>query len=58
VNRSSDDIERVICVNPVSVRLRCRNDVLVEAIQRPMNLDGTYAADITLDLTTRAPCLR
>ncbi len=48
--RSGDDIDRVICVNPVSVRLRFENDVLVEAIQRPQNLDGTYAEDITLDL--------
>jgi len=37
-------------VNPVSVRLRFENDVLVEAVQRPQNLDGSYAEDITLDL--------
>ena len=48
--QSGHDIERVICVNPVSVELRFENDVMVEAIQRPQNLDGTYANDITLDL--------
>jgi len=50
VKGKAGDIERVICVNPVSVRLRFENDALVEAIQRPQNLDGTYAEDITLDL--------
>jgi chorismate mutase len=44
------DLARVICVNPVSVRLRFENDELVEAIQRPQNLDGTFADEILLDL--------
>ena len=47
---AGDDIERVICVNPVSVRLRYESDVLVEAIQRPENLDGSYGDEIPLDL--------
>ncbi len=50
VKGQGGDIDRVICVNPVSVRLRFENDVLVEAVQRPQNLDGSYAEDITLDL--------
>lgn len=49
-NRAGDDIDRVICVNPISVRLRYENDQLVEAIQRPRNLDGTYGEEITLTL--------
>ena len=44
------DIERAICVNPVSVRLVWENDALVQAVQRPQNLDGTYGDEIPLDL--------
>jgi hypothetical protein len=45
-----DDIERVICVNPVSVRMRYEGDQVVEAIQRPQNLDGSYGDEIPLAL--------
>jgi len=46
----NDDIERVICVNPVSVRMRYEGDQVVEAIQRPQNLDGSYGDEIPLAL--------
>jgi len=46
----NDDIERVICVNPVSVRMRYEGDQVVEAIQRPQNLDGSYGEEIPLAL--------
>jgi len=46
----TDDIERVICVNPVSVRMRYEGDQVVEAIQRPQNLDGSYGDEIPLAL--------
>jgi len=46
----TDDIERVICVNPVSVRMRYEGDQVVEAIQRPQNLDGSYGEEIPLAL--------
>jgi hypothetical protein len=49
-SKGGDDIERVICVNPISVRLRYEGDQLVEAIQRPQNLDGTYGDEIPLAL--------
>jgi len=47
-NQAGDDLERVICVNPVSVKLKYENNELVEAIQRPQNLDGSYGEEITL----------
>ena len=47
---ASDDLDRVICVNPISVRLVYENDTLAEAVQRPQNLDGTYGDEIPLDL--------
>jgi len=48
--REGDDLEQLICVNPVSVRLNFENDVLVEAIQRPRNVDGSYGEEIPLAL--------
>jgi hypothetical protein len=48
--RGDDDVERVICVNPISVQFRYENDQVVEAIQHPQNIDGTFAQDIPLDL--------
>jgi hypothetical protein len=48
--KGREDLAQVICVNPVSVRLRFENDILVEAIQRPQNLDGSFAPEIDLDL--------
>ena len=49
-NEAGDDLERVICVNPVSVRLRYENDALAEAVQRPQNLDGSYRDEIPLNI--------
>jgi hypothetical protein len=49
-NEAGDDLERVICVNPVSVRLGFKNDALVEAVQRPQNLDGSYRDEIPLNV--------
>jgi len=49
-NKKGDDVERVICVNPVSVKLKYDNDDLVEAIQRPQNMDGSYGEEIPLAL--------
>jgi len=49
-NKKGDDLERVICVNPVSVKLKYDNDDLVEAIQRPQNMDGSFGEEITLAL--------
>ena len=49
-NKAGDDLDRVICVNPISVRLKYENDVLVEAIQRPQNLDGSFSEEIPLAL--------
>ena len=49
-NDAGDDLARVICVNPVSVRLVYEDDVLAEAIQRPQNLDGSYRDEIQLDV--------
>lgn len=49
-NKRGDDVERVICVNPVSVRLVYDNDQLVEAIQRPENPDGSYGEEVSLAL--------
>ena len=48
--KGGTDIARVICVNPISVRLKFENDTLAEAIQRPQNLDGSYSDEIPLDL--------
>jgi len=49
-SNKTDDLERVICVNPVSVKLKYDNDALIEAIQRPQNLDGSYGDEIPLAL--------
>ena len=49
-NKSGDDIERVICLNPISVTLSYENDALAEVIQRPQNLDGSYGEEVSLDL--------
>jgi hypothetical protein len=49
-NEAGDDLERLICVNPVSVRLVYENDALAEAVQRPQNLDGSYRDEIPLNL--------
>ena len=43
-------LERVICVNPVSVKLIYENDVLVEAPQRVENADGSYGEEVSLAL--------
>ena len=45
-----DDIDRVICVNPVSVRFRYENELLVEAVQHPQSIDGRFGENIRLDL--------
>ena len=48
--REGDDLERVICVNPVSVTLEFEGEKLIEAIQRPENPDGSFGEEITLAL--------
>ena len=50
-SREGDDLAQLICVNPVSVRLRYEADRLVEAIQRPQNLDGSYSEQLPLALS-------
>ena len=45
-----DDISRVICVNPVSVKLNYENDVLVEVIQHPISPEGGSLDPIPLAL--------
>jgi hypothetical protein len=49
-NKRGDDVERVICVNPVSMTFVYENDQLVEAIQRPENPDGSLGEEISLAL--------
>ena len=52
-NDAGDDIDRVVCVNPVSVKLKFENGTLTEATQRKELADGTFdAADegVTLAL--------
>jgi len=49
-NKAGDDIADVTCVNPISVRLQYENDQLIEAIQRPQNLDGSYSDEIPLTI--------
>jgi len=44
-NAKGDDIERVICVNPISVKLRYDNGMLVEAIQRLQGENGSFSGD-------------
>jgi len=51
-NRGRDDIEQVICVNPISVQFRYEADRLVEAVQHPQNMDGTMGQEILLNLDT------
>jgi len=47
-SQAGDDVARVICVNPISVKLQYENDELVEAIQHPQNSDGSFGEHITL----------
>jgi hypothetical protein len=49
-NQRGDDVVRVICVNPVSIRLVYDKDYLVEAIQQPQSEDGSYSEEISLAL--------
>lgn len=44
-NAKGDDIERVICVNPISVKLRYDNGMLVEATQRLQGESGSFSGD-------------
>jgi hypothetical protein len=48
--KSDDDVEEVICVNPVSVKLRYENDELVEAIQHPISPEGAPLDPVPLAL--------
>jgi len=48
--KQGDDIERVICVNPVSVKLRYEIDELVEAIQYPVSPEGGVLDPVPLAL--------
>lgn len=47
---SGADLKRVICVNPISVRLTYENDELALAIQRPRKTDGSYGPEVSLAL--------
>jgi hypothetical protein len=47
-DKKANDLERVICVNPISVKLTYQDDKLIEAIQRPQNPDGTLGEEIPL----------
>ena len=38
--KEGDDIEEVLCVNPVSVKIRYEDDELTEAIQHPISPEG------------------
>ena len=49
-SKGGDDVERITCVNPVSVKFVFENDQLVEAIQRPENPDGSLGEEISLAL--------
>jgi len=49
-SRKGDDVAKVICVNPVSVKLRFENDELVEAIQYPISPEGGGLEPIPLAL--------
>ena len=49
-SKGGDDVDRVICVNPRSVKLNYESDYLVEAIQRPENPDGSYGEEVSLAL--------
>jgi len=48
--KKGDDIERVICVNPVSVKFRFESDELVEAIQYPISPEGGSLEPVPLSL--------
>ncbi len=49
-NKAGDDLERVICVNPVSVKFAYESDQVVEAIQHPLTADGGPGEPIVLSL--------
>ena len=49
-NKAGDDLERVICVNPVSVKFAYENDEVVEAVQHPLTADGGPGEPIVLSL--------
>lgn len=48
--KAGDDLEQVICVNPVSMKYSYENDVLMEAVQHPISADGTMSDPIPLAL--------
>jgi len=48
--KKGDDIERVICVNPVSVKFRYESDELVEAVQYPVSPEGGSLEPVPLAL--------
>ncbi len=48
--RSQVDVDKVTCVNPVSVTLEFEGDALVSAEQRPENPDGSFGDKINLSL--------
>ena len=48
---SGEDIKRVICVNPISVRLKYEKDELALAIQRPQKADGGFGPEVSLALS-------
>ena len=56
VRAQGPDLERVICVNPVSVTLEYEGDQLVKAIQRPENPDGSFGDEIVLALDQFLHC--
>ncbi len=41
-NEGGDDIEKLICINPISVKLKFENGALVEAVQKKEMRDGNF----------------
>jgi len=49
-NTEDDDIERIACLNPVSVEFKTEGDVITDVLQRPVDEDGISHGPFPLDL--------
>ncbi len=49
-SKGKEDLDGVICVNPVSVKFAYENETLIEAVQHPINADGVMGEPIPLSL--------
>jgi hypothetical protein len=48
--KKGDDVEEVICVNPLSVKFQYENDELIEAVQHPITPEGAALEPVPLAL--------